>query len=78
MQNSIDRQRLLQRYGQSPGSPVALVAKCAAGFLILLLLLLIGLTAPDDEAGRQTATNATPAGDLAAQHPPAAAGSERP
>lgn len=78
MQNSIDRQRLLQRYGQEPTSPVALVAKCAAGLLILLLLLLIGLTAPDDEAGRQAATNVTPTGDVATQHPPTAAGDERP
>lgn len=85
MQNSIDRQRLLQRYGQAPSSAGTVLAKCAAGFLILLLLLLIGLTtpdtpdAPDGEAGRQAATITTPAADDAsAQHPPTAAGGAQP
>lgn len=78
MQNSVDRQRLLQRYGQAPSSPATVIAKCVAGFLILLLILLIGLTAPDDEVGRQAATHAPPAADVATQHPPAAAGGEHP
>lgn len=43
MQTEADKQRLLARYGQTPVSARALIAKCAAGLLILLGLLLLGV-----------------------------------
>lgn len=43
MQTSADKQRLLARYGQTPVCARAVVAKCAAGLVILLGVLLFGL-----------------------------------
>lgn len=50
MQNSIDRQRLLRRFGTGPTHPAALVAKCAGGLVILIVLLLVS-THADTSAG---------------------------
>jgi len=77
MQNSVDRQRLLRRYGQEPSNPITVLAKCAAGLLILLGILLIGLSAPNEDVGKQAATGATPPADVSTQNPPAAAGGDR-
>lgn len=76
MQNSIDRQRLLRRYGQEPSSPVIVLAKCAAGIAILVGILLIGLHTPEGDVGKQAANTTTPPAKFAAEYPPTAAGSE--
>ncbi len=74
MQHSNDRQRLRQRHGQDPVNPAAVVAKCLAGLLILLGIVLVGLYAFDGEVGTQAAGGAAPTADVATQHPPSAAG----
>lgn len=76
MQNSIDRQRLLRRYGQEPSSPATVIAKCAAGIAILVGILLIGLTVPDADVGKQAANITKPAADFASKYQPTAAGGE--
>ena len=78
MQNSIDRQRLLSRYGQTPGNPATVIAKCAAGIVILVLILLISLHAPESEFGTQASGGSAPVTDFSVRYPPPAAGSANP
>jgi hypothetical protein len=76
MQHPIDRQRLLDRYGPAPSKPNRTIARCAAGFLILLGVVLIGLHAHDRDVAQQAAAKAQRMQDVSARHPPAAAGAE--
>jgi hypothetical protein len=79
MQNSMDRQRLLRRFGQEPAHPALVIAICLIGFLILLGILLIGVYAPEDSVGTQVqsvqarATEDKSADAAASQQPPASA-----
>jgi hypothetical protein len=79
MQNSIDRQRLMRRFGQDPVHQAAVIAKCVAGLLILLGILLIGAYAPEGSVGTQVqsvparATADKSADAAASQQPPASA-----
>lgn len=74
MQNSIDRQRLLRRYGHEPANPTTLIAKCLAGFLVLIGVLLIDLYVPDGGSGIRATTGDTAAVDVSASQSPSAAG----
>ena len=51
MQNAIDKHHQRRRFEKKPVHPATIIAKCLAGILILIGILLIGVYAPegDDE-----------------------------
>lgn len=74
MQNSIDRQRLMRRYGQDPTNPATLVAKCAAGILILIGIAVIGLQSADNGADMQAQADPVQQVDVSLQNAASGAG----
>lgn len=61
MQTAKDRERQIRRYGEPPARPAVVLVKCLAGFIVLLVILVLGAYASTDEAMVEHHTTGVPA-----------------